>query len=118
MSGFLPVVPVISGTAIIWGSSCRHVCLMDKPAAFAASPGARANSTGLASFHDAFPSESITDTKQQKMRQGPFGILNGTLESYLLDNWYTGHRAYDAVFINSLSNSTQVSQFVSLECAI
>ena len=83
---------------------------MDKPAAFAASAGARANSTGLASFLDSFPRESVTDTKQQKLRKGIFGILNGTLESYLLNNWHTGHRAYDALFINSLSNSAQVSQ--------
>ena len=89
---------------------CRHVCLMDKPAAFAASPGARANSTGLASFLDAFSGDSIADTKQQKLYKGPFAIFtNDTLESYLLKNWYTGHRAYDGLYINSLSNSPQVS---------
>lgn len=88
---------------------------MDKPAAFGASAGARANSTGLASFLDAFARDSITDTKQQKMYKGPFSFLsNDTLELYLLKNWYTGHRAYDALFINSLSNSTQVSQLCNM----
>ena len=83
---------------------------MDKPAAFAASAGARANSTGLASFLNAFSPDLITDTKQQKLFKGPFGILtNDTLDSYLLKNWYTGHRAYDGVFFNRLSNSSQVS---------
>ena len=87
---------------------------MDKPAAFAASPGVRANSTGLASFLDAFSSDSIADTNQQKLYKGPFGILtNDTLESYLLKNWYTGHRAYDGLYINSFSDSPQVSQPVS-----
>ena len=88
---------------------------MDKPAAFAASAGARANSTGLASFLGAFSSDSVTDTKQQKMYKGPFGILtNDTLESYLLKNWYTGHRAYDGLFINSISNVSQVRQICSI----
>ena len=82
---------------------------MDKPAAFAASAEARVNSTGLSSFLDAFHHDSIRDTRQQKLFKGPFGILtNNTLESYLLKNWYTGHRAYDGVFINGISNSPKV----------
>lgn len=88
---------------------CRHVCLMDRPAAFAASAGARANATGLSSFLQAFPGDQIVDTKQEKLFQGPFGILrNDTLESYLLKNWYTEHSAYDALYINSLSDTSQV----------
>lgn len=87
----------------------RHVCLMDKSAAFAASAGARANATGLSSFLQAFPLASITDTKQERLYPFSFGILpNTTLESYLLKNWFTGRPAYDAVFISSLSNSAQV----------
>ena len=83
---------------------------MDKPAAFAASAGARVNSTGLASFLNAFPADSISDTKQQKLFKGPFGILtNDTLDSYLLKDWYTGHQAYDGVFVNSISDTPQVS---------
>ena len=99
---------------------CRHVCLMDKPAAFAASAGARANSTGLSSFLSHFPADQIVDCKQQKLlKPSLFQILtNDTLESYLLKNWHTGHRAYDAVFINSLSNSTQVLTNTALTVAV
>ncbi len=82
---------------------------MDKPAAFAASAGARANATGLDSFLSAFPKEHLTETHVEKMFDFTFGILpNASLESYLLKNWFTGRPAYDAVFINRLSNSTQV----------
>ncbi len=85
---------------------------MDKSAAFAASAGARANATGLDSFLSAFPKEHLTDTHEEKMFGFTFGILpNASLESYLLQNWFTGQPAYDAVFINSLSNSTQVGPF-------
>lgn len=87
----------------------RHVCLMDKSAAFAASAGARANATGLDSFLSAFPKEHLTDTHEERMFGFAWGFLpNATLESYLLQNWFTGRPAYDAVFINSLSNTTQV----------
>ena len=82
---------------------------MDKSAAFAASAGARANATGLDSFLSAFPKEHLTDTHEEKMYGFAWGFLpNASLESYLLQNWFTGRPAYDAVFINSLSNSTQV----------
>ncbi len=88
---------------------------MDKPAAFAASAGARANATGLSSFLQAFPGDHIVDTKIEKLFPRPFGILrNDTLESYLLKNWSSGHPAYDAVYINSLSDSSQVG--LSLSC--
>ncbi len=82
---------------------------MDKSAAFAASAGARANATGLDSFLNAFSKEHLTDTHEQKMYGFAWGFLpNATLESYLLQNWFTGRPAYDAVFINRLSNSSQV----------
>ena len=82
---------------------------MDRSAAFAASAGARANATGLGSFLNAFPKEHVIDTHQQKMFGFTFGpLLNSTLEWYLLQNWFSGRPAYDAVFINSLSNTTQV----------
>ncbi len=85
---------------------------MDKPAAFAASAGARANATGLDSFLSAFPKEHLTDTHKAKMDGFAWGFLsNTTLEWYLLQNWFTGRPAYDAIFINSLSNSTQVGPF-------
>jgi len=47
-----------------------------------------------------------------------WGFLpNASLESYLLQNWFTGRPAYDAVFINSLSNSTQVGLiYMRLSC--
>ena len=83
---------------------------MDQQAAFAASHGARANSSGLSSFLSAFPEDQLTDTRMEELYRGPFGILrNTTLDSYLLRNWYIGQRAYDAVYINSISNSPQAS---------
>ena len=82
---------------------------MDKSAAFAASAGARANVTGLDSFLTAFPKEHLIDTHEEKMYGFAWGHLpNASLESYLLQNWFTGRPAYDAVFINNISNSTQV----------
>lgn len=82
---------------------------MDQQAAFAASTSARANSTGLASFVSAFPEDQLLDTHMTGLHQSPFGILrNNTLDAYLLRNWYIGQRAYDAVYVNSVSNSTQV----------
>ena len=82
---------------------------MDQQAAFAASQAARANSTGLSRLLAAFPEEQLIDTHMTGMYQGPFGILrNNTLDSYLLRNWYIGQRAYDAVYVNSISNSSQV----------
>jgi len=93
---------------------------MDKSAAFAASAGARANATGLDSFLNAFPKEHLTDTHEEKMYDFAWGFLpNASLESYLLQNWFTGRPAYDAVFINSLSNSTQVGLIhIGLSCCL
>ena len=84
---------------------------MDQQAALAASQAARANSSGLTSLLAAFPGEQLIDTRMTGLYQGPFGILrNNTLDSYLLRNWYIGQRAYDAVYVNSISNSSQVGR--------
>lgn len=88
---------------------------MNQQAAFAASRDARANSSGLSSFLTAFPEDQLIDTHMEELHQGPFAILkNTTLDSYLLRNWYIGQRAYDAVYINSISNSTQASLLPTL----
>lgn len=82
---------------------------MDQQAAVAASQGARANSTGLSSFQNAFPEEQLIDTRMTGLQQSIFLPLgNTTLDAYLLRNWYVGQRAYDAVYINSISNTSQV----------
>ncbi len=79
------------------------------PAAFAALNATRANSTGLEAFMRDYAAGSLEETGESKLWSFPPGsTLNGTLDGWLLDNWFQDFELYDALFFENIANSLSV----------
>lgn len=92
-----------------FGICCRDSCLRGRAALFGAAPDARANSSALAAFQQAFPPELLQDTGESRQWEGPFFVpAAGTLDGWLLDHWFDGTAQYDALFMQNFSSTTEV----------
>lgn len=88
---------------------CRGGCLRGQPALFAATADARANTSALAAFAGAYPSEELADTGETRLWNGPFfAPAAGTLDGWLLDHWFAGAAQYDALFVQNFSSASEV----------
>jgi hypothetical protein len=88
---------------------CRQDCLRDQPALLAATPDVRVNLSALAAFTEAYPSDKLQDTGEERLWNGPFfAPAAGTLDGWLLDHWFTGAAQYDALFLQNFSSASEV----------
>lgn len=88
---------------------CRQDCLRDQPALLAATPDIRANASALVAFTEAYPSDKLQDTGEERLWNGPFfAPAAGTLDGWLLDHWFTGVAQYDALFLQNFSSASEV----------
>ena len=73
-----------------------------------ASEAARANATVLKEFSAGYGSGNIHDSGTDHLAQNALSGFIGSLDEYLLANWYSGPRSYDAVHVQSFSSTAQV----------
>eukprot|EP00873_Tetraselmis_striata_P005020 jgi/Tetstr1/425284/TSEL_015736.t1 len=72
------------------------------PAALSVSPMAQADQQALATFQQSYPSSEFLPTGTSAM-QDWFHPAKGTLDDWLLANWYTSNNhTYDALFVERL----------------
>ena len=62
----------------------------------------------LQSFVDGYGLGNIDDSHTSHVSQNFFSGYAGSLDEYLLDNWYSGARSYDAVYVQNFSSTSQV----------
>ena len=87
----------------------RDNCLRGQPAPLGAASQARSNASELSSF-EALGAYQESNTSHLLKSFNPFAPppLNGTLDGWLLDRWHAGSSAFDALFVEQFSSSSQV----------
>ena len=83
---------------------CRDTCLRGQQAPLGATTLARSNASELA-FFEALGGYEETNTSQILSFAVP--SLNHTLDGWLLDHWHGGSSAFDALFVEQFSSSSQ-----------